>query len=138
MNRRGFLTALLGGAAALAADPDKLLWKPGKLISIPSRRDKLLYQIGVDGVIPDDLALSLDQFARTYLQPAINALADRIDKEALQQFSRPRFLRLPTPRWIDGMFEVGKFGPIPEARLIKVRDPIRNQTLMRLDTLVEI
>jgi hypothetical protein len=37
MNRRGFLGALLGGAAALALDPEKLLWRPGaKLISIPS------------------------------------------------------------------------------------------------------
>lgn len=39
MNRRGFLGALLGGTAALALDPEKLLWRPGaKLISIPSPR----------------------------------------------------------------------------------------------------
>lgn len=31
MTRRFFLSAL----AAVAADPEKLLWKPGKLISIP-------------------------------------------------------------------------------------------------------
>ncbi len=36
MNRRGFLGALLGTAAGLALDPEKLLWVPGKkLISIP-------------------------------------------------------------------------------------------------------
>jgi len=37
MNRRGFLGALLGGAAAAASfDPEKALWVPGaKLISIP-------------------------------------------------------------------------------------------------------
>jgi hypothetical protein len=37
--RRGFLGALLGGAAALTLDPERLLWKPGaKLISIPNKR----------------------------------------------------------------------------------------------------
>ena len=37
MNRRGFLGALLGAAAGLALDPEKLLYVPGKkLISIPN------------------------------------------------------------------------------------------------------
>lgn len=37
MNRRGFLTALLSSAAAVAIDPERLLWVPGrKLISIPA------------------------------------------------------------------------------------------------------
>lgn len=37
MNRRGFLTALLSSAAAVAIDPERLLWVPGrKLISIPT------------------------------------------------------------------------------------------------------
>jgi hypothetical protein len=36
MNRRFFLRGLMGGAAALALDPEKLLFVPGKkLISIP-------------------------------------------------------------------------------------------------------
>lgn len=34
MDRRHFLTALIGGSVL---DPDRLLWKPGKLISIPAR-----------------------------------------------------------------------------------------------------
>jgi len=38
MNRRAFL-ASLGGAAALALDPERALWVPGaKLISIPAPR----------------------------------------------------------------------------------------------------
>ncbi len=38
MNRRAFLAALVGAAAA-AADPERLLWVPGrKLISIPAPR----------------------------------------------------------------------------------------------------
>lgn len=35
MNRRGFFSALAAVAATAALDPEALLWKPGKLISIP-------------------------------------------------------------------------------------------------------
>lgn len=35
MNRRGFLSLLGLAAASAAVDPEKLLWTPGKLISIP-------------------------------------------------------------------------------------------------------
>lgn len=37
MNRRGFLSALLGTGAAMMLDPERLLWVPGaKTISIPA------------------------------------------------------------------------------------------------------
>lgn len=39
MNRRAFF-ATLAGATAVAADPERLLWTPGKLISIPAPRQK--------------------------------------------------------------------------------------------------
>ncbi len=39
MNRRAFLTALVAAPAALAFDPERALWMPGKkLISIPAPR----------------------------------------------------------------------------------------------------
>ncbi len=38
MNRRNFLTSILGMAAGLTLDPERLLWRPGKLISIPTLR----------------------------------------------------------------------------------------------------
>lgn len=42
MDRRGFLSSVLGGAAALALNPERLLWVPGKkLISIPTIRTQL-------------------------------------------------------------------------------------------------
>ena len=49
MNRRGFF-GLLAGAAALALDPEKALWVPGKkLISIPSgglmTSEKITYEM---------------------------------------------------------------------------------------------
>ena len=53
MNRRGFLSALLGTGAAMTLDPERLLWRPGaKLISIPAptcvdTSDALLEQLTV-------------------------------------------------------------------------------------------
>lgn len=39
MNRRAFLRTLLGSAAALTLDPERLLWVPGaKTIFLPSSR----------------------------------------------------------------------------------------------------
>lgn len=56
MNRRAFFAALLGGAAA-AADPERLLWVPGrKLISIPRKHiaslfiPQQLFWLGPDGL----------------------------------------------------------------------------------------
>lgn len=40
MTRRA-LFSLLAGGAAVAADPERLLWTPGKLISIPAPRPKV-------------------------------------------------------------------------------------------------
>lgn len=46
MNRRGFLSGLLGGAAALTLDHERVLWVPGKkLISIPKPSPRLLYRV---------------------------------------------------------------------------------------------
>ena len=55
MTRRGFFSVLCG-AAALAIDPDRLLWSPGKLISIPIRtslpvRYPLVSRYLLDGVV---------------------------------------------------------------------------------------
>jgi len=37
MDRRSFITALLGTAAAMTLDPERILWRPNtKLISIPA------------------------------------------------------------------------------------------------------
>jgi hypothetical protein len=43
MNRRAFFASLLGGTAAAAIDPERLLWTPGaRLISIPPARVELV------------------------------------------------------------------------------------------------
>lgn len=52
MNRRGFLGALLGGGlGALALDPERALWAPGKkLISVPPPPIRFLQHFVVIGV----------------------------------------------------------------------------------------
>lgn len=45
MNRRGFLSTLLAGAATVAADPERLIWVPGKkTISIPKPVESALHR----------------------------------------------------------------------------------------------
>ncbi len=47
MNRRGFLSTLSGAAAALAFDPERLLWVPGaKTIFVPAPK-RIIKPIGV-------------------------------------------------------------------------------------------
>ncbi len=52
MNRRGFFSAIAAVAATAAMDPERLLWVPGKLISIPKALPSLfvatpeMFQLG--------------------------------------------------------------------------------------------
>lgn len=57
MNRRRFLTALLSSTAAVAIDPERLLWVPGrKRISIPTpqihRYGTMYTQKGIIAMVP--------------------------------------------------------------------------------------
>lgn len=55
MNRRGFLSALISAGVAAAADPERLLWTPGKkLISIPAPQPIEILRI------PDPLPFLID------------------------------------------------------------------------------
>lgn len=61
VNRRGFLSTLLGVAGVMALDPERALWVPGKkLISIPHQSQ-------------------IDVLRRMYLTPAMKELAWRLD-----------------------------------------------------------
>lgn len=75
MNRRGFLGTLLGGAA-LVADPERLLWTPGKkLISIPK---PVIHEIS-GAAIMARWRQSDEYLNSMYLRPAAEALARAIN-----------------------------------------------------------
>jgi hypothetical protein len=58
MNRRGFLTSLLG-TAAVAFDPEKALWVPGKkVISIPSPAKETWVPFLLFNHVPEVLTLN--------------------------------------------------------------------------------
>lgn len=83
MNRRGFLSLLGAGAAALALDPERALWVPGKkLISIPKvtatnafaylENGHIFYRFEFDEA-------DLDLFQSRYIEPAVKALVNHFD-----------------------------------------------------------
>jgi hypothetical protein len=64
-SRRGFLSALLGGASALAVDPERLIWMPGqKKIFIPPPPQYRHFQV----VLTE--TMTMEEFSALYLQPA--------------------------------------------------------------------
>jgi hypothetical protein len=66
VNRRGFLAGLFG-AAAVAADPERLLWTPGrKLISIPRPMTRRELQALNDSII-DEAAIQLGRRTAWYV-----------------------------------------------------------------------
>jgi hypothetical protein len=70
VNRRQLLKLFGWGAAALAADPEKLVWVPGqKLISLPSSSTEI-YEV-------------MEEF---YFSPAIKAIISRIDDQFLKSY----------------------------------------------------
>jgi len=82
LNRRGFLGSLFG-AAAIAADPEKLLWVPGaKKIFIPPASVPLAFT---------ELSLEF-RLAEDYARAAWLAIAEQIDRDCF------RFYRGLKPR----------------------------------------
>jgi len=74
MNRRGFLSALLGAVAApMVLDPERLLWVPGaKTISIPSQA----VMDGWEYLVQEDVFLDLRQKEMLHAGDKIWILAD--------------------------------------------------------------
>jgi hypothetical protein len=124
IGRRGFLSALLG-AAGVALDPDLVLWKPGKLISIPRHvHVPKLHHFYSYSLVPSkdfhDQSLSLHE---RYVLPAVAAIAGGYD--------------LPTVVGIDLTMH-GAIGGLPKARVIRAYDPISEEYLIRADCSVRI
>jgi hypothetical protein len=62
MNRRGFLSSLVTIAAGATLDRERLLWRPGKLISIPKppRGEIILVRVAMRYQQAENLLLSME------------------------------------------------------------------------------
>lgn len=132
LNRRGFLAALAGGAA-VAADPERLLWRKGaKLISIPRALfvGPQYHIFGADMEIPSSLiALSEDGLRRYYIDPAVKVVQDQINRVML---SRYELLALELPRGCE------RAETLPNGfRMIAGYDVSKDRRIMRVDALVK-
>jgi len=78
LSRRGFFGLLGGAAAAIALDPEKALWVPGKkLISIPRA-----YGGGpLQEFVVTELSVSMDEFTEMYLRPAAQQIVRTMERE---------------------------------------------------------
>ncbi len=71
MNRRFFLSSAIASVAALAIDPERLLWVPGKkLISIPA----------------PSYGFSVDDFYMRYVELAAKRLAESVDTQVASTY----------------------------------------------------
>ncbi len=87
MNRRAFLAAFTGGAAAFALDPERALWVPGKrVISVPAAPN------GAPLLLDDQLVMMSQLFWKE--------LEDNLtfSREVLEAAIRPTMVRVP-PRF---------------------------------------
>ena len=131
--RRGFLK-LSGIGAVAAADPEQLLWRPGKLISIPKPFTPI--QTGGDFILhPDDCKLDAAEIEMGYIRPAMICIAERIDYKGYRNF---KLAPLPLPRGVDFSQHIQRDemkgrGPV---RHIKAYDVMHHRTVYRLDVLV--
>lgn len=107
MNRRGFFKALgiaAAGAVATAVDPERLLWTPGATTHIlpppqgwrPGPQG-LVFHKDAFSFVTEDLKFSqvfspddwsgIEDFRLRYLDPAVKALVERIDREIMAAMS---------------------------------------------------
>ena len=122
MNRRGFLGALFAGAA-VAADPDLLLWRP-KLISIPAHMHvPHWHQFHVAFVFDSpECAQILSEVEARYLAPAAAALDAHIRRYVDDAGGAPaRFHCMELPQGLDLAVQ-RPLGPLPNARILRFYD----------------
>ncbi len=143
MNRRWFL-GLLGAAAS---NP---LWVKTKLISIPKvLHVPQVYNFGVMWPCPiwkdeqellGPLGYSKSLYELNYLRPAADSIKARVMEMAEKQgreLGSVRFLPIRVPVSLDSS-RSGNILSLPEARLIRAYDPVRDRFLERLDVAVRI
>ena len=124
MDRRGFMVTLLGGLAATAIDQERLIWTHGKkLISVPKTVRvpqryfyAVTYPLGHDG-------RALAEMEDRYLKPALLALKQQVDKQALRNMKTPQFVK---PKMLSDLGAdnccVGPLWKLPLARKLRAFD----------------
>lgn len=133
MNRRGFLSALIGAGVAAAADPERLLWTP-KLISIPKPTPMRDVWLHVDVEVPigvNELMMSHSNFLREYMRPAVQHLADEIERRTLERANIPTGALLEPGYLRDGQHWVRN--KTRQFRRTSYYDPNQNRQYVRLD-----
>lgn len=132
IGRRGFIGALLAGGAALAADPEALIWRPGKLISIPPKvHVPTAHLLQVSAYLPDDVvSWPQERWNALIVEPAACALDGAVRRRVRDSGGAPaRFRRLELPKAMD-IATQGPHGRLPMMRLVRGYDPVRREWLM--------
>lgn len=94
LDRRRFLKALaIGGAAVVAheLDLDRLLWEPGKKVTFDLWTPPSYLEVTCDPT-------ALTHFQRQYLEPAVQQMADDIDRGIAESFKVGDRLVIDVPR----------------------------------------
>lgn len=89
IDRRGFLRTLLsagvGAVAGFTLDPERLLWVPGaKTIFLPPPPQ--VCRCGLP--ITHGSELTPAEFQRRFIEPAVKAMADKIDADIVRMYGR--------------------------------------------------
>jgi hypothetical protein len=151
VNRRGFLSVLGFGAAAIAADADLLVWTPGKLVSVPPVvRVPQFRQFGCDFEmsLPYGYDASFSRASRAldlvagenfsrYIAPAVARLASIIDARLIANGKSAAVFYSLEP-CAGGSSVVGPLGKLPSARVLQFYDPYNDRLVSRVDVLVKI
>ncbi|MCE5309586.1 MAG: hypothetical protein LLG20_18275 [Acidobacteriales bacterium] len=139
INRRLFLSTLFG-TAAVAADPERALWKPGKLISIPPLvHVPKWHQFWLAHTIEaGDLQISREVFDQRYLEPAAAAICLKIEAEVKKHGREPQFAIPPPPGMSGAVSYHRRFGGSPVMQVAQAYDIIRDENYVRLDCRVKI
>jgi hypothetical protein len=117
MQRRGFLGAIVGLVSGSVLDPEQLLWRPSKVISIP--KPSRSFQIGYDFSTPE--GLSQGDIEDGYMVLVMSAIKDRISTLGLRNY---KLVDLPMSRIGDSrLLNREEFGGKGAARYINMVKP---------------
>jgi hypothetical protein len=141
-SRRTALKALLG-SAALVLDPEKLLWKPGKLISIPARYIQLCVDIPERMKLPHD-APTLEEYtygpihgyvgnamySSRVLRGSIEALKCKLNKES--RGKSVALVDMPLIPGLEACLNIATIGGLSKVQFLRCYDVVADREVARL------